>query len=60
MESVTITIRTGNESFQPEPSREVARILRHLADRIDEQDERDWPEHAIDFNGNRVGEITTT
>lgn len=57
---ITITIRTENAAFQDgNRAYEVARILRHLADRIGV----DLPPQSPalhDINGNKVGEIRLT
>ena len=56
-DQITITIETGNAAFEEAGTgQEVARILRKLADQIEE-----WPGASAfkvglrDVNGNRVG-----
>jgi len=53
MESVKIYIETENAAFQPEPRREVARILRKAASDI----ESGKKASIMDINGNKVGSI---
>lgn len=61
-----ITIRMDNAAFfddgeQPARGREVARILRNLADQV--EDDADLVDHATrlaDINGNAVGLSTVT
>lgn len=56
MEKITLTINTGNSAFDGENcEREVARILRDLADKIEGGRE---PESVMDYNGNKVGKVT--
>lgn len=54
-ERITVTLRTGNAAFDDHPATEVARILRHAADLIEQGREG---EHLRDRNGNTVGSIT--
>ena len=65
MESVTITIETGDAAFDDSPVSEVARILRDLASRF----ERDGVSYCLtlrdingltwhDINGNRCGLVS--
>jgi len=54
MKKVTITIETRNAVFADEPGYEVARILRNLADELEEGHR---PEIMRDINGNTVGFI---
>lgn len=54
MESITITIRTVNAAFDGQESFEVARILRELADKIENGQE---PNSVMDYNGNKVGNV---
>ena len=56
METVTITINTENAAFEDSPTGEIARILRDLAERF-EQDGIP-PEKLFDINGNSVGTVT--
>jgi hypothetical protein len=59
MDTVTITIRTGNSAFDDNPYYELVRILRQLALDL-ERYGPDAPIKLFDFNGNHVGEITTS
>lgn len=54
---VTIEVQCDNEAFHPDPGRELARILRKLADRIEEAAAypNEWEQALADANGNRVG-----
>ena len=50
----TIRINCDNAAFAEDPTMEVARILRELADRLTHASpDDDYPLH--DLNGNRVG-----
>ena len=49
----TITIETGNAAFSDYPEFEIARILRKLADRIEDRGIEDTS--ICDINGGRVG-----
>jgi hypothetical protein len=54
----TLTIRCDNDAFQPAPTWEVARILRHLADCVEDMELRaeDGERKTLrDANGNTVG-----
>lgn len=53
--TITITIKTGNAAFEPDPGTEVARILRDYADEV----EGGWPAGGVllDANGNVVGSV---
>lgn len=63
---VKITIDTDNAAFDGNPTGEIVRILRRLADEIRTSSgrtadhfERDFDGHTLfDINGNSVGEIT--
>jgi len=52
----TLKIDTGNAAFQDTPAYEVARILRELADRMQERGFENYP--LRDANGNTVGTAT--
>lgn len=52
---ITIIIETGNSAFEDAPDSEVARILRAMADRIEETGE---PPRPCDANGNRCGSVS--
>lgn len=58
MGTFTLTIDTGNAAFDPEPSSEIARILRKLADDLSDglplADPGDY-RLPFDANGNPVG-----
>lgn len=51
---VAIFIDCDNAAFEDEPEREVARILRELAAKLDAGERFDQP--LYDSNGNHVGE----
>lgn len=53
----TLDISTDNAAFEDEPAAEVARILRRIADKL-EQGQRDGI--AADVNGNRCGSFHLT
>jgi hypothetical protein len=59
---ITIKIDTGNAAFSDgNDGSETARILRHLADRIDgEILSKNDCRFAMDINGNRVGQLETS
>jgi hypothetical protein len=51
----TLTFKTDNEAFSPDAITEVVRILRDVANRV-EQGRTVGP--CMDANGNRVGSYT--
>lgn len=51
---VIITIEVDNDAFQPEPSKELARILKELSDKISHKGIED-KRPLYDINGNNVG-----
>lgn len=51
-----IAIETGNAAFDDSPVSEIARILRAMADRIEETGIFPVPR---DINGNRCGSVTS-
>jgi len=53
-QSIVITINTTNHAFQPSLDSEVSRILRDLADRIDDGH---TPSFLYDANGNVAGNV---
>jgi hypothetical protein len=54
----TLKVSTANAAFEGDPRIEVARILRKVAERLEESGA---PEAAIlDANGNTVGKYTLT
>ena len=55
---ITIRIDCGNDAFKPRPEIEVARILRDLADRIEELGINEVFSGLNDANGNRVGDFS--
>jgi hypothetical protein len=55
-EQITITIQTGNAAFEDAPASEVARILRDLADRFENEGALDATP-LRDHNGNKVGVV---
>lgn len=56
MTRVDLTIETSNAAFDESPGCEVARILRKLANAIEDGKE---PEKIYDYNGNVVGHFNT-
>ncbi len=56
---VTITIKTDNAAFEDDPTHEVARILRKLADQMEESGlfQSGLSRKLVDFNGNVVGQM---
>ena len=54
MKKMTITIETGNDAFEPDPSVELARILKKLAKGLEVSFA---PATIQDINGNTVGRI---
>jgi len=56
MPKFTVIIDTDNDTFKGEPEREVARILRQLANSITVQGAEAGIEHTLkDINGNDCG-----
>jgi len=53
MERIQITIRTANAAFAEAPATEIARILKTLAQNLEDGHVDSLPLH--DFNGNNVG-----
>ena len=53
----TIIINTGNSAFDDNPNQEVARILRNMAQRLDDIG---FLPHPRDINGNTVGATIET
>lgn len=47
-----VSIECDNEAFDPRPNREIARILRDIADKVS-QGNSDGV--AMDANGNKIG-----
>lgn len=58
--TITITLRTDNDVFQPDASEEVYRILRALTDRVSDGGLHYLPGNITDSNGNTVGTVTVT
>lgn len=58
-ENITITINTGNDAFHNPgpPSFEVARILRQLADKLENNGVQAGEHKLMDINGQSVGKI---
>jgi hypothetical protein len=52
---IKIEISTSNQAFELDAQVEVARILRELADKIEQGEE---PTRLRDLNGNSVGSVT--
>ncbi len=57
----TIKIEMDNAAFEEENGREIARILRKLAARVENQNVMDGYQFPlIDVNGNKVGTVEIT
>jgi hypothetical protein len=54
MDKVTIEIKTGGSAFEGYEEKEIARILRDIADKIENGYE---PTKPLDINGNSCGFI---
>ena len=54
---IVITIESGNAAFSPDPSFELARILRDLADRVERDGSVPDGLPLRDVNGNTVGRV---
>lgn len=59
MSELRLSMELGNDAFADDAASEVARILRVLADRI-EQGLPDEPIRLRDINGNTVGQALIT
>ena len=55
MKSISIKITAKGAAFEGDSEREVARILREIASKIEKGNE---PTKAMDINGNSVGTVT--
>lgn len=55
---LTVKIKTNNNAFTDNIPAECARILRELADRLENEYEQDGG--LRDYNGNTVGSFTLT
>jgi hypothetical protein len=55
MAEFQLSIDSANDAFAENPYGEVARILRNVADRVDQGEEASHYKNVIDFNGNVVG-----
>jgi hypothetical protein len=62
--TLTLTIEMDNAAFSPDPNDEVARILRDLADRFDNNQFKirylGSLVSLLDVNGNYVGNVVLT
>ena len=56
MSKIRIEIETSNAAFKDDPN-ETSRILRELADKLEEGKKPTW---LIDANGNTVGAVVRT
>lgn len=54
MDHISIKIKTVNAAFDGDEARETARILRELADKLEQGRE---PDSLLDNNGNKVGTV---
>jgi hypothetical protein len=55
IKTFTVKIDCGNAAFDPDPSPELARILRGIAERIERGDDYTMFQTILDANGNDVG-----
>lgn len=56
MAKFTLEINTDNAAFEYDVAGEVARVLRHAADKVEEYGLTGVTAYSLrDFNGNRVG-----
>lgn len=55
MATFTIKIDTDSDAFQPEPERELARILWHISTHLAKAKASGFYETIFDANGNYVG-----
>lgn len=51
-----VTMDMGNAAFEDQPASEAARILRDLADRLEDGGEVGAVLRLCDYNGNQVGQ----
>lgn len=57
---INLAIECNNAAFEDSPGTEVARILRHFADRVENSSDLydKWDAYPLhDINGNRVGRV---
>jgi hypothetical protein len=54
---LAIKIKTQNDAFVGDPRPELARILRDLAARIEEESLKEWEGMVQDRNGNTCGSV---
>jgi hypothetical protein len=59
MSELTLGMKLDNAAFEEEPGYEVSRILRELADKIEQRGLEDGM-ILRDVNGNRVGTVAVT
>jgi hypothetical protein len=55
MPKFLLNLSTNNAAFQPDPTPEIARVLRAVADRIESGDTYDTFRNILDENGNVAG-----
>lgn len=55
-----INVAMNNSAFESPNGCELARILRNLADHVDQYDVSKGTAPLFDLNGNRVGSVTFT
>lgn len=53
--SFKLTIKTDNDAFSEDAGAEVARILREIAEKVENGSTGSG---VLDYNGNRVGQFT--
>jgi hypothetical protein len=56
MEKIIITIKTDNSAFEPDPNWELIRILREIADKLENEYSLE-DINIMDINGNCVGKV---
>ena len=58
VQAFALTIHTGTDAFKPDPSPELARILREIADQIEAGRDYGKSVPVRDINGNDVGSFS--
>ncbi len=55
MKTFTVAFDADNAAFEPEPEHEIARILRVIAERVENGEDISHFKTIFDINGNDVG-----
>jgi len=55
----TVVIHVGNDAFEPDPAPELARLLRAIADRVEQGEDCSHYLTIFDLNGNDVGRFAS-